>query len=76
VPDIAQCLHLFLSRAMQIFDADGIQSARLWSILPVSNNIAELPGLAHGPLANNNNANIDIEPKNVKLTHRCLLLPQ
>jgi len=27
-------------------NADGIESARLWSILPVSNNIAELPGLA------------------------------
>jgi len=27
-------------------NADGIDSARLWSILPVSNNIAELPGLA------------------------------
>jgi len=26
-------------------NADGIESARLWSILPVSNNIAELPGL-------------------------------
>jgi len=27
-------------------NADGIDSAPLWSILPVSNNIAELPGLA------------------------------
>jgi len=27
-------------------NADGIDSARLWSILLVSNNIAELPGLA------------------------------
>jgi len=27
-------------------NADGMDSARLWSILPVSNNIAELPGLA------------------------------
>jgi len=26
-------------------NADGIDSARLWSILPVSNIIAELPGL-------------------------------
>jgi len=25
--------------------ADGIESARLWSILPVSNIIADLPGL-------------------------------
>jgi len=30
-------------------NADGIESARLWSILPVSNNIAELPGLALDP---------------------------
>jgi len=29
-------------------NADGIDSARLWSILPVSNNIAELPGLVLG----------------------------
>jgi len=29
-------------------NADGIESARLWSILPVSNNIAQLPGLAPG----------------------------
>jgi len=29
-------------------NADGIESARLWSILPVSNNIAELPGLGLG----------------------------
>jgi len=30
-------------------NADGIESARLWSILPVSNNIAKLPGLAPAP---------------------------
>jgi len=31
-------------------NADGIDSARLWSILPVSNNIAELPGLDRGSM--------------------------
>jgi len=43
------CLHLFLLRAMQL----GFESARLWSILPVSNNIAELPGLVHDVLRPN-----------------------